>query len=703
MFLKKIYLLTIILIGCFLVITKTINAQCNLITQQPVDDYTFANSIAHFEVQATGTNLVYTWEKLTALTPTWTPIPNSNTNSLIFLSVNLADDGTQYRCLVSDATCTETSNTATLFVSQPDTMQTSLSMPDTSCYHPDTFQVPVFISSGGFNNDIGAISMKITIQDHFRFLGDSLTPANLIIYGIDSLLNAHGSFLTNVSHNVAAATSTLSISWYKNANSNPTILFPGRNAFFFYVTPDTIAQTYETYVKFDNTYPQNNEYGDATTGYALMDDGFAYQTLIYVDTTICGQKITGKIDYGNFINNHVFGNSVFVNLLNDDNTLVNIPNNPQTVTSTGFNFEQVPAGQYKVALEEFVPNVQGAINSTDALRVMLNFLNLFTLSPLELQAAETDGLTPFGIPNANDAYQIARFFIGEINAFDNLGSVVTDFPFWIQDSTNVIVSNFDINAEINTILRGDVNASFDVSTLNGDKVSEITLETNETITINETSQLIEIPFRVTAPLEVGAVSMVIYFPYDILKIDSIRLNEKVTNGELLYKIENGRIRMSWFSVMPLQLENGEPLFTIFAKSLDEINSTWQPTITRGNDSELANAIGEVIEEVTLTMPALQLDLPNVEYGSFQCRVFPNPTQNNTTLQIQTDKAGELTIQMFNSIGMLVKTFPKQNIQKGETSLELEVEGLPIGLYSLHSLFKNENELLQKTEQLIISK
>jgi hypothetical protein len=71
------------------------------INTQPVDQTVSDGGNTTFSVIASGTNLIYQWQESTDGGSTFTDIIGS-TNSSYSLNVNLADNGNQYRVVVSD-------------------------------------------------------------------------------------------------------------------------------------------------------------------------------------------------------------------------------------------------------------------------------------------------------------------------------------------------------------------------------------------------------------------------------------------------------------------------------------------------------------------------------------------------------------------------------------------------------------------------
>jgi hypothetical protein len=89
------------------------------ITQQPVDASIVEGQAATFDVAATGEGtLSYQWQRSVNDGATWSALSGENGTSTTTPTASLADDGDRYRCLVTNAGGSTTSNAATLTVEE---------------------------------------------------------------------------------------------------------------------------------------------------------------------------------------------------------------------------------------------------------------------------------------------------------------------------------------------------------------------------------------------------------------------------------------------------------------------------------------------------------------------------------------------------------------------------------------------------------
>ena len=99
----------------------------------------------------------------------------------------------------------------------------------------------------------------------------------------------------------------------------------------------------------------------------------------------------------------------------------------------------------------------------------------------------------------------------------------------------------------------------------------------------------------------------------------------------------------------------------------------------------------------------ELNLPNkkednTKMQNISHRLYPNPSSDNFTLEIQADNEGKADIMVFNALGSLQLSKPF-TLSKGFQQISIDCNNWAAGLY-LVSIKLNDTV---KTERLIISK
>ena len=61
-------------------------------------------------------------------------------------------------------------------------------------------------------------------------------------------------------------------------------------------------------------------------------------------------------------------------------------------------------------------------------------------------------------------------------------------------------------------------------------------------------------------------------------------------------------------------------------------------------------------------------------------VYPNPTTENSTVQLFLEKSSDLTVYITNSIGEIIKTNDYSMMKSGMNYINLDMQSLPAGVY-----------------------
>jgi Secretion system C-terminal sorting domain/Metallo-peptidase family M12B Reprolysin-like len=75
-------------------------------------------------------------------------------------------------------------------------------------------------------------------------------------------------------------------------------------------------------------------------------------------------------------------------------------------------------------------------------------------------------------------------------------------------------------------------------------------------------------------------------------------------------------------------------------------------------------------------------------------VAPNPAATEITLTVQSEIEKTVDLVVSNSMGSTVLTVARQSLSKGETRFQMDVSGLPVGMYTITILSESGNESLK---------
>lgn len=306
----------------------------------------------------------------------------------------------------------------------------------------------------------------------------------------------------------------------------------------------------------------------------------------------------------------------------------------------------------------------GGGNATDALLISRHFANLDPLSSLPLVVADVNASSQV---NNTDALLVSQRFIGAISSFAAGDWHFTSTSFGLNAGDSSMVN-------ISSLCYGDVNASY-VPTGNARESSQVVLKTDEPVQLS-TSQFTEVLVEVQQAYTIGAMSLVLQLPQGV-SLEDVSLVPAHSQG-LSYRRNGQELRISWFSLQPLQLAAGEPLLKL--RFLNGTLPVGQHGIQIAAASEIADANGQLIAGATLVIPQLvgvyEADLNKL----LQLVAYPNPFGQSTQLQLQLPEAGHLEVEIRDLRGRLVQALDLGLQSAGQQQVLLERAQLHSGVY-----------------------
>lgn len=136
--------------------------------------------------------------------------------------------------------------------------------------------------------------------------------------------------------------------------------------------------------------------------------------------------------------------------------------------------------------------------------------------------------------------------------------------------------------------------------------------------------------------------------------------------------------------------SGFPTYSVICSDGTITWDTW-PLTTGAN--ELRSQLTEECGVTTAATPVKEVE------GLSAVETYPNPTSEQVTIEFQLEAATNLTINISNSLGQTVKTIASTDYSAGEQKVELDVNDLATGIYSVSI----QSESGVHTTQLTITK
>jgi parallel beta-helix repeat protein len=352
-----------------------------------------------------------------------------------------------------------------------------------------------------------------------------------------------------------------------------------------------------------------------------------------------------------------------------------------------FEFDSLYFGKYLFDIE---PNIAwGGVNSTDALLIMQDFAQVSILTGVKEDAADVNWSHTV---NATDALLVMKRYAAVINSF-----VVGD---WLLGLDTLLIDGVtDTIHDFKALCYGDVNGSYTPPTKSD---GTIMLEYDDVLAVNSFEEF-ELPVNVTEYLEVGAISLGLYYPENYLEVLD------VTNdaGNIIWSAKEGMVRISWANLAPVYLNEEETMITLHLKSKDVSSLTEPIQIGLELNSELANGEASVLEDVVLSTSEIVGEVMGVmEYdtkGFYLSNNYPNPFTNKTTIQYTIPENGQVKLLVYDMFGKPIAELVNEAQTAGSYKIRFENAKLKAGVYFYKIEVKSKTGHFSKVKNMIITK
>ncbi len=413
------------------------------------------------------------------------------------------------------------------------------------------------------------------------------------------------------------------------------------------------------------TYTYTNQYG--CTAYAMQD----------IEVAPCPvYSIGGQVTYDN--NAGTVMNNVTVNLKQNNVVIAT------TVTDVNgyYLFENYGPGTYQVAAASSKP--WGGVNSNDALMIMKHFAAIAPLTGLRVAAANVNG---DGVVNSIDALMVAKRFVNQISSFP-----VGD---WVFQVNTVVITSVNMTNDFVALCYGDVNGSY----------TPPYVKTPPTVNLNtlgvkniKSNESFELPIHVSGTLKIGAVSLILSYPEDLVDVEGVVINAPSAN--FLYTAVNGELRISWYAMKEVVLNDKDVLLTLQLKSRSISGATSDElALVLDGVSELGDRNAAVIQNVNLTYPKLA-----VAVESYSISNYPNPFKDVTEIVYNLPEDGTVTLKVYNLLGDVVATLVN-NVEQAANTYQVTFDGsnLVPGIYTYKIEVKGQSSDYLKSGMMVISR
>jgi hypothetical protein len=219
------------------------------------------------------------------------------------------------------------------------------------------------------------------------------------------------------------------------------------------------------------------------------------------------------------------------------------------------------------------------------------------------------------------------------------------------------------------------------------------------------SASIDMPIYVDASMEIGAISLIMNYPDEMMQIEGVYLANDPSQA-VPYAIHDHEIRIGWHSLSPLRLNAGETLLTLKVKVAETFidNTDLRFSIAYDPLNELADGSYTAINPASLSMDMLKTSaLGGTELPDQLALVFknqPNPFKGTTTFAYSLPMDGKVSLELRSMLGSNVTTLVDEAQPAGDYSLTLDASTLEPGVYTATLRLYVKGTLLERTIKIV---
>jgi hypothetical protein len=248
---------------------------------------------------------------------------------------------------------------------------------------------------------------------------------------------------------------------------------------------------------------------------------------------------------------------------------------------------------------------------------------------------------------------------------------------------------------------GDFNGSYSPELKNG---SASVIMTNLERQIAAAGQQIELPVRLINASEVGAISLILDYPQELMEVTDVTMKEN--DGDLAWFAKGGELRIGWNSLHPLTYLDGESLLTIHIATSASFGPGDVILIELAGNHlvELADASYHVIPGALIDIDAIEFSANGIfepdQESSLRLMSFPNPFSGFTYISYTLPADGHVTLQINDMLGrpVVIPVDKYENI--GSYMIRLDALPLQPGIYTATLTLQNNNRDLARTIKLV---
>ena len=208
-----------------------------------------------------------------------------------------------------------------------------------------------------------------------------------------------------------------------------------------------------------------------------------------------------------------------------------------------------------------------------------------------------------------------------------------------------------------------------------------------------------LPVNVTGSLKVGAISMVVFYPENLVDVEGVVVNNG-NSSDVLYTANNGELRISWYSMKEITLSNMDALLTLNLKTKNISGvAAGELALTLDGVSEISDKSAAAIQNVNLTYPKLV-----VAANEYSISNYPNPFKGVTEIVYNLPEDGKVTLTVYNILGDQVAVLVN-NVDQNANTYKVKFDGSSLvpGVYTYKMEVKGATKDYVKSTMMVLTK
>lgn len=495
----------------------------------------------------------------------------------------------------------------------------------------------------------------------------------------------------------------------------PYVACAGDVATFSVVASSATAMTYQWQVNVNGVNPWTNitngapsPYSNATTATLRISpatSGLTTNQYRCIITNVDGSTTSSEVALT--VNNCTISGTVKYNNANQDLLagMTVIANNKQAVVDGSGNYviTGVVSGNQNVTVTPGSSYFAGSINSTDAGAANYWFAHQTAIPYVKFLAGDVNGN---GSINAGDALGIQLNFVNGQSfnrnpwVFWNAATTVSANPITNpMDPCKVVVAGQSVVLNLLGQVTGDFNGSLNPLAPKS-ATSSLDLTNVETLKLGA-NQNIDLPIVAASAMQVGAVSLILNIPSDLVEVKDVLISGN--NSKVSYNVNGNELRIGWNSLTPVSVQAASNFIILKLKTTSAFTEgkTIKIKLVSNPLNEIADGSFKPIPQAIINIDAILAVNNNPALVSLNC--YPNPFSGSTTLSYSLPVDASVTLQIYNLLGVAVKTIVSEKQSAGTYTVRMDASKMQPGAYYATLRVNDGSKIVERTVKLVMNK